>query len=113
MKKIALVILLILLQNIHAQSDEVVFNQFYNALDKLNYTEAMSFYPAMKDALDKRYSYGDTTEFNIRFELFSLAKKVDSVGLMFKEIERIEYLINKNYRNKKDFTPFIYNIYLF
>ena len=113
MKKIIFFILLVLSQKTNAQSDEVVFNKFYNAMDKLNYSEAMSFYPAIKDALDKRYSYGDTSEFNIRIELFLLAKKVDSVGLMFKEIQRIEYLINKNYLNKNDYTLFIYNIYLF
>ena len=107
MKKIIFFILLVLSQKTNAQSDEVVFNKFYNAMDKLNYSEAMSFYPAIKDALDKRYSYGDTSEFNIRIELFLLAKKVDSVGLMFKEIQRIEYLINKNYLNKNDYTLFI------
>ena len=96
-----------------SQTEEIIINNFYNAISSKNYPKAVENYSKFKNLLDIKYSNGDTIELKARFDMFFVALQVDSLPLIYNELNRLEYLIDKNLLETKSYSDYIINIFSF
>ena len=70
-------------------------------------------YPKVKALIDSKYSFGDTLELNYRFQMFFFAKDNNQINFAAQEMQRLEFLIDKNYTKTKRYPNLMYDLYIF
>lgn len=99
--------------NAYAQTDADLFKAFNYAVKNNNAKEGIDLYPKVKSLFDSKYSPGDTLELDYRFHMFFFAKNNNQINLAAHELQRLEFLIDKNYLKTTQYADLMYNLYTF
>ena len=113
MKNLLIAIFVLTFTNVYAQTDSDLFNAFNNAVSNKNAKQGIELYPKVKALIDSKYSFGDTLELNYRFQMFFFAKNNNQINFAAQEMQRLEFLIDKNYTKTKRYPNLMYDLYIF